>query len=260
MTPTASTEPACCSVVELRQYAMRPGRRDALIELFDSELVEPQEEVGAHIVGQFRDLDDQDRFVWLRGFADMAARDRALRAFYGGPVWAAHRERANATMADSDDVLLLRPAWPGAGFRHPLPPRPGGRGRGDEGGGSTFVAWVLPLAGQPADSDVRGAIDEWAAELGDAGFVPLAWLRTEPAANTFPALPVREGEDVLVCLARAPDDVGGTGPPEPDGRVSALLAGQPVLRRIAPTARSQLASPAAVPAQGLGWMSPEEEQ
>jgi hypothetical protein len=257
MTPTASTEPPCCSVVELRQYAMRPGRRDALIELFDGELIEPQEEVGAHIVGQFRDLDDANRFVWLRGFAGMAARDRALRAFYGGPVWAAHRERANATMADSDDVLLLRPAWPGSGFRHPPPPRPVAGGGGDEGV-STFVAWVLPLAGEPPDSAVAGVVGEWAAELGAAGFVPRTWLRTEPAANTFPALPVREGEDVLVCLAGAPGDVV-TRSPEPAGKLAASLAGAPVVRRLAATARSQLSSPAALPAQAQGLIPTEEQ-
>jgi hypothetical protein len=33
------------------------------------------------------------------------------------PVWKAHREVANATMIDSDNALLLRPARPGSGFR-----------------------------------------------------------------------------------------------------------------------------------------------
>jgi hypothetical protein len=33
------------------------------------------------IIGQFRDLDHPDRFVWLRGFADMEARTQALGAF-----------------------------------------------------------------------------------------------------------------------------------------------------------------------------------
>jgi hypothetical protein len=35
-----------CSVFELRQYTLRPGQRDVLIELFDRELVETQEAVG----------------------------------------------------------------------------------------------------------------------------------------------------------------------------------------------------------------------
>src|SRR6266566_2124575 len=98
----------CCPVVELRQYALHRGKRDVLIDLFDREFVETQEALGVKIIGQFRDLDHPDRFVWLRGFGDMTTRAKALTDFYGGPVWKAHREAANATMIDSDNVLLLR--------------------------------------------------------------------------------------------------------------------------------------------------------
>jgi NIPSNAP len=106
----------CCPVVELRQYTLHPGKRDVLIDLFDREFVETQEALGVKIIGQFRDLDHPDRFVWLRGFRDMPSRAKALNDFYGGPVWKTHREAANATMIDSDNVLLLRPALPTSGF------------------------------------------------------------------------------------------------------------------------------------------------
>src|SRR3546814_4941010 len=65
-------------VVELRQYTLHPGQRDVLIELFEREFIESQEATGIRVIGQFRDLDDPDRFVWLRGFADLPARARAL--------------------------------------------------------------------------------------------------------------------------------------------------------------------------------------
>ena len=100
------------AIVELRQYTLHPQQREVLIDLFDREFVETQEAQGMRVLGQFRDLDRPDQFVWLRGFADMPARHRALEGFYGGPVWAAHRHAANATMIDSDNVHLLRPAWP----------------------------------------------------------------------------------------------------------------------------------------------------
>lgn len=100
------------SIVEFRQYTLRPGARETLIELFEREFVTGQQAVGITVGGRFRDLDDPDRFVWLRAFPDMAHRRRALEAFYTGPVWREHRDVANATMIDSDDVLLLR----GPGF------------------------------------------------------------------------------------------------------------------------------------------------
>jgi hypothetical protein len=74
-----------------------------LIELFDREFVESQEIVGMYVIGQFRDLDNPNRFVWLRGFRNMSERAEGLTAFYTGPVWKANREAANATMIDSDN-------------------------------------------------------------------------------------------------------------------------------------------------------------
>ena len=48
--------------------------------------VESQNAEGMSIIGPFRDLDDPDRFAWLRGYTDMCSRAEALQAFYGGPV------------------------------------------------------------------------------------------------------------------------------------------------------------------------------
>jgi len=181
-------EPA---VLELRQYTLHPGRRDALIELFEREFVESQEAVGIELVGTFRDLDRPDRFVWVRGFPDMPSRAASLQAFYGGPVWAAHREAANATMIDSDNVLLLRPAAKGTGFARRSPTRRSSR----------VLATIYHLAA-PVDDAFRGSVDD---TLTDAGVTPIARLETEPAENTFPRLPVRTGEHVFVWFARFDD-------------------------------------------------------
>jgi hypothetical protein len=77
-------------IVELRQYTLYSGAREVLIELFDRELVDSQEAVGIRVVGQFRDLDDPNRFVWLRAFSDMPPAPRRFRRFtvarYGGTI------------------------------------------------------------------------------------------------------------------------------------------------------------------------------
>src|SRR3954451_8369173 len=103
-------------LVELRQYTLHEGQRDVLINLFEREFIESQEALGMKVLGTFTDLDRPDRFVWLRGFKDMDSRLAGETSFYGGPVWQAHRGEANATMIDSDNVLLLR-APTGPGFR-----------------------------------------------------------------------------------------------------------------------------------------------
>jgi hypothetical protein len=190
------------AVIELRQYTLRPGRRDELIELFDREFVETQEATGMVVLGQFRDLDEPDRFVWLRGFRDMETRRDALGAFYGGPVWAKHGPQANATMIDSDDVLLLRPLADGSGLTvSPSERPPAGASAPDR-----FVAatvWSFPPASDQGPALVRDGLLPVLRETGPA---PLAVLTTETAPNTFPRLPVRTGENVAVVIGSYPTE------------------------------------------------------
>ncbi|MER6999429.1 NIPSNAP family protein [Streptomyces sp. NPDC000410] len=194
-----------CPVVELRQYTLHPGQRDVLIDLFDQEFVETQEAVGMTVLGQFRDLDDPDRFVWLRGFDDMPRRADALESFYGGPVWHAHRDRANATMIDSDDVLLLRPASARGGFPAP----PGARQAPGEPAASppSLLLATIWYGHGPFDTPFVEFFERRVRPvLTEAGGEPLAYLRSEHAPNTFPALPVRMNEEVFVWFARFADE------------------------------------------------------
>lgn len=174
------------SVFELRQYTLHHGERDTLIELFDREFVGSQEAGGMWVIGQFRDLDRPDRFVWFRAFRDMADRARALTGFYGGPVWKQHGRAAAATMIDSDDVLLLRPAFPGSAF-----PALAGQRRDTPHSGSVVIAAVYDLH-QSAAPVLTGP-------------QPLALLVTEPAENNYPALPVRADVNAFVAIYSFPD-------------------------------------------------------
>ena len=218
----------CCPVVELRQYTLRPGQRDVLVELFDREFVESQEAVGMELIGQFRDLDRPDRFVWIRGFPDMERRREALAAFYGGPVWKAHAAAANATMIDVDDVLLLRPVAPSTGFEpQPIRPAPGSDVRATK-----FSVTICSL---DAPADVESLTRTLLPALADAASPSLATFVEEPSENTFPALPVRTGEHVVVWVQRVVDDDW----PAPVDVVHGLVA-PPRQLRLSPTPRSRL--------------------
>jgi len=234
------------SVLELRQYTLHPGRRDELIALFEREFVEPQEDAGMRLLAAFRDLDDADRFVWMRGFPDMPSRAESLAAFYGGPVWKAHRDAANATMVDSDDVFLLRPLGCDQGLLAALQRRPPS-GAAPRAGG-VFTITICPLR-KPADEALVHAFDQhvhpwW---VGVGGDLLACWV-SEDAPNNFPRLPVRENEPVLAWLTRFDDEAA-------ERRHAALLqasgclgraewrahlSGEPTQLRLAPTARSAL--------------------
>ena len=182
----------CCPVIELRQYRLHPGARDTLVRIFDEHFVEGQERCGMRIIGQFRDLDDPDRFVWLRGFADTESRTRALEAFYGGPVWKEHAAAANATMIDHTDVLLLKPVAGTAGFWFDPRLRPDNRDSPSVAGG-VVVATIEHLDG-PASPDIAPGPDD------ASGAEVLARLVTETARNGYLRLPVREDANVRVTF------------------------------------------------------------
>jgi quinol monooxygenase YgiN len=234
-------------IVELRQYTLHPGQRDVLIELFEREFIEPQEATGMTVIGQFRDLEDPNRFVWLRGFSNMHRRLAALQAFYGGPVWREHRAEANATMIDSDNVLLLRPVHPTSGFLLDPIDRPPYGTRAIPPG--LVVATILPFETSPSASFLDFFEDTLAPILTRHGASILSSFVTEESTNTYPALPIREGEQVFVWFSLFRDQATY------DEHVAALaqsrqwcdqiweptvrrLKAAPQVLKLAPTARS----------------------
>jgi hypothetical protein len=218
----AQTAPAPHPVIELRQYKIVHGRRDALIALFDREFVESQEATGARLIGQYRDLDDPDRFTWIRGFASMDARVRSLHDFYSGPVWQANRAAANAMLDDNDNVLLLRPAFPDSGFA----PARGARAGADvpAPAGGLLVATIHYLWKDPAEGFAAFFRDRLAPAYAVAGLPVLASYVTETEPNNFPQLPVRQHEKVFVWFTRVADQAAWD-------RARAALAATPEWRQ-----------------------------
>jgi len=243
------SQPTYSPIVELRRYALHPGRRDELIELFENEFVETQEAVGIQVIGQFYDLDDPDQFVWLRGFNDMPARVGSLHAFYGGPIWKTFREAANATMIDSDNVLLLRPVHPSSGFSLKNEKRPS---RGSRAVHDGFVAPTIYYFNKPATLDFINYFENTIhPELMEADVCVLGYFVTEDSPNNYPQLPVREGEYVFVWFAGFQDQDAYEiylGKLETlrlwNDEISKFLKkhvkGKPEILRLTPTPRSRL--------------------
>ena len=232
MNADGSTASRCCPVIELRQYTLKPGQRDVLIDLFDRHFVESQEAAGMTIVGQFRDRRRPDRFVWIRGFPDMASRHQALEHFYGGPVWAAHKAAANATMVDWSDVLLLRPVRFDRGFAlegdetDTRPRKP-----------TTVLAGIYALAEQADDSLVSQFEKQITPRLQTRQIGVNGVFVTETAPNTFTRLPVREGEHVLVWIGT----VNGAADRIESIAADSILSGhRPTILDLEPTSRSLL--------------------
>jgi quinol monooxygenase YgiN len=240
----------CSPIVDLRQYTLYPGTRDAFVELFDREFVETQEAAGMRVIGQFRDLGDPNRFVWLRGFRDMPSREKALTNFYvHGAAWKAHSEIARSKMIDSTDALLLHPAQSDSGFLLEPPDR---RPTLDSALPQGIIVTTVYSLSVPTDPNFLHFFEDVVRPvLEEAGATVLASFVTEHSPNNFPRLPLREGEDVFISfsgfkdLARYHEYMTALGRNARwRGEISPAMAqrihGRPQVLRLAPTSRSQL--------------------
>lgn len=191
------------SLFELRRYRLKPGAFDDLLTLFEGEFVHTQQAVGMDVPAIYRDIDDPDAFVWLRSFENIDARAEALATFYSGEVWKRFGSAANATMVNSDNVLLLAPGRLGSDFvpasgAHTETPQ----GPSDKGLITISVCALAPGREQEFagffETQARPLIEQAGARI-DATFV------TAGEKNSFPRLPVREGEPVFVWIAAFPN-------------------------------------------------------
>lgn len=191
----------CCPVVELRNYELKPGRRDDLIALFDQHFVEGQEQHGVRVIGQFSDRNDPAHFVWLRGANSHEARAQALRAFYvEGETWRKYGPAANDTMIDSDNVLMLNPAREDLAFklnpanrpaREDLAPAPG----------RFIVATIYQFDRAENKRPVAAFLEYGLPVLNRLGADVLGVLVSDISPNAFPPLPAREDVSVVVWMA-----------------------------------------------------------
>src|SRR5437899_6166142 len=106
-------------------------------------------------------------------------------------------------MFDSDSVLLLHPAPPTSGFSS------GNKERAPVGTNEARIELILATIyyfDAPVDAGFVEFFEKTVkpAVIG-SGATVLAYLVTEHSENTFPALPVRQGENVFVWFARFND-------------------------------------------------------
>ena len=200
-------------IIDVRDYATTPGGRDKLIERCETLLLPEQERLGATMLGTFRDADNPDRFVWLRGAPDMEARKGILTAFYtDGTMWQENRAEVNQWIADSSNVLLVRP----------------------------ISAWATPAttpsvvgmythigsASHPNPAELQRHVAD--AVIAGGGRL-LVTLATDPSENNYPRHEIRTGETGFVWFASFPSDTD-----------CSLSLADLTERRLLPTAHSKL--------------------
>jgi hypothetical protein len=93
-------------IVEVRSYRIKPGHRAEFINFFETRAVPALRSYGMTILGPLLDIENPNKFVWLRGFPSLDQRDRMKEAFYESELWKNELEAIAMPMLESYDVIL----------------------------------------------------------------------------------------------------------------------------------------------------------
>src|SRR5687767_13665100 len=81
-------------IVEVRSYRIKPGHRDDFIKLFETRAIPALRSHGMKILGPMLDVENPNKFVWLRSFPPLEERDRMKNEFYEGDLWRTNWKRS----------------------------------------------------------------------------------------------------------------------------------------------------------------------
>ena len=93
-------------IVEVRSYRIKPGRRAEFVNIFETRAVPALRSYGMQILGPLLDLENPNKFVWLRSFPSLDEREQMRDAFYGSELWKNELEAIAMPMLESYDVIL----------------------------------------------------------------------------------------------------------------------------------------------------------
>lgn len=92
-------------IVEVRGYRVKQGRRDELIEFFETRAVPAQRAYGMKALGPLVDVENPNKFVRPRAFPSPEERERMKEDFYEGELWKNEPESVAMPVLESHDVI-----------------------------------------------------------------------------------------------------------------------------------------------------------
>ena len=190
------------NVVELRNYVLKPGRRERFTKYFEQHFTQSQVDLGGHPLNWFKVDGAPDNFLWVRGFTDMASRSRFLPAFYYGPVWKQYGAEANSMLANNDNVYLLTPLTLNNGVLQTGTAINTSLLKANKG-----VAVVdFYIANTKLDKLKAAFVKYYLPAFKAAGIANYTLWVSEPEKNDFPRLPVFQDGNLLVVITFYKDE------------------------------------------------------
>jgi hypothetical protein len=94
-------------IVEVRTYTIAAGLRQRFLDLFETRTRPLQQSVGIKVFGPWLDIENPDRFIWLRAFPSWDDRERMKRALYEGSEWTGELEAVMMPMLAEFTSILV---------------------------------------------------------------------------------------------------------------------------------------------------------
>jgi hypothetical protein len=94
-------------IFEMRTYRVKPGMRAQFLALFRSKTMPEHARLGMPVIGPFLSVENDESFVFLRGFSDMKARETVKASFYKGRLWRKELKDVLMPMLESYDVMVV---------------------------------------------------------------------------------------------------------------------------------------------------------
>lgn len=93
---------------ELRMYRMKPGKKEAWIELMEGKIIPFQIAQGMVVIGSFVGEQDEDLYVWIRRFTSEEERERLYAAVYEDDYWKEELSPLVGELIDRTQIQVTR--------------------------------------------------------------------------------------------------------------------------------------------------------
>lgn len=93
---------------ELRQYRIRPGKRDEWVRFMEETIIPFQVSQGMVVVGSFVGEQEDDLYVWIRRFENEEDREAVYAKVYQSDTWVNEIAPVTNEMLDRERIQVTR--------------------------------------------------------------------------------------------------------------------------------------------------------
>jgi hypothetical protein len=92
---------------EIRQYPLKPGKREEWVKLMDEVIIPYQQSKGMVVLGSWVD-EENDWYFWIRRFEDEAEKERLYAAVYQTDYWRNEMYERVGELIDRSGIQVYR--------------------------------------------------------------------------------------------------------------------------------------------------------